>query len=70
MEHTSVKTKELYRIPRNTYIRVGESVLLFDHLDGMYSFCTDKDGNVHHIAAWAEVEIVDGFDSIFNSATK
>jgi len=60
----------LFKIPRNTYIRVGEDVLLFDHVDGMYSFCTDKDGNVHHIAAWAEVEIVDGFNITFNIAVK
>jgi hypothetical protein len=36
---------------------VGE-VLNFHGLDGMYSFCTDKDGNVVHLKAWAEVEVV------------
>jgi hypothetical protein len=27
----------------------------FSHVDGMYSYCTDGDGNVYHPVAWAEV---------------
>ena len=27
----------------------------FDHVDGMYSFCTDEHNNVYHPAAWADV---------------
>ncbi len=34
-------------------------VVTFHHLDGMYSYCTDDDGHVWHLAAYAEVEIVD-----------
>ncbi len=34
-------------------------ILDFHRVDGMYSHCKDKEGNVVHIAAWTEVEVVD-----------
>ena len=64
---------ELYKVPNNTKIRViseartppscpdsekGE-ILDFHHIDGMYSFCKDKDGNTVNLVSWAEVEIVE-----------
>ena len=63
---------KLYEVPRNTKIRIVDDekappahrdfdkgeVLLFDHIDGMYSFCYDQAGKVVHLAAWAEVEVV------------
>lgn len=53
---------KLYDVPRNTRVRVLEGEerieVLFDHIDGMYSYCKDKDGNIIHLAAWTEVEIV------------
>jgi len=63
---------KLYEVPRNTKIRlksiengppasidpeVGE-VYMFKHLDGMYSYCLDKDNNVVHLPGWAEVGVV------------
>jgi len=30
-------------------------VFLFDHIDGMYSYCKDMAGNVVHFAAWTKV---------------
>lgn len=52
---------KLYDVPRNTRIVIkDEDDLLrlnFHHIDGAYSYCTDDEGNVVHIAAWAEVEI-------------
>jgi hypothetical protein len=33
-------------------------VLTFDHIDGMYSYCTDDQGNVVHPAAWTEVQVL------------
>lgn len=33
--------------------------LYFYHIDGMYSFCHDKDGNYVHLVAWAEVEVIE-----------
>ena len=37
----------------------AEEVLMFSHIDGMYSFCRDMNGNVVHLVCWQEVEIVD-----------
>jgi hypothetical protein len=30
----------------------------FGHIDGMYSYCKDLNGNVVHFAAWTKVEKV------------
>lgn len=54
---------KLYDVPNNTKVRLNDDEgnyldLLFHHLDGMYSYCTDDNGNVVHLAAWTEVEIV------------
>jgi hypothetical protein len=63
---------KLYDIPRKSKIRIVSGakappdsrdfdeyeVLDFDHIDGMYSLCYDKDKNPVHLVAWAEVEIV------------
>ena len=56
---------KLYDVPYGTNIRLqdddGNTLdLKFHYLDGAYSYCTDKDGNVQHVVLWAEVEIVDG----------
>lgn len=55
---------ELYNVPNNTKIRLkdglfSEDILLFHHIDGMYSYCTDMSGGVIHLAAWTEVDIVE-----------
>ena len=44
--------------PAHKHLNTGE-VLRFAHLDGMYSYCTDADGNAVHIAGWTEVEVVE-----------
>lgn len=36
---------------------VGE-VYTFHHIDGMYSYCKDPQGNVVHLPAWSDVEVV------------
>lgn len=56
---------KLYDVPRNSRIKVigapqiteGEE-LNFRSIDGMYSYCTRDDGEVVHLAAWTEVEII------------
>lgn len=63
---------KLHEVPRGTKIRVrgdvkippaappievGE-ILHFNHIDGMYSHCRDMAGNVVHLVAWADVDIV------------
>jgi hypothetical protein len=64
---------ELYHVPPNSRIRVTEAgnpppggiapevgkEYNFAHIDGMYSYCTDDYGNVVHLRAWTEVEIID-----------
>jgi hypothetical protein len=65
---------KLYNVPRNSLIRVigkevitpptnkvtsGADVFRFSHIDGMYSYCVDEHGDVVHLAAWTEVEVLD-----------
>jgi hypothetical protein len=64
---------ELYNVPRNSRIRVISDIkvppgapeikagdeLNFRSIDGMYSYCTTDAGQVVHLVAWAEVEIID-----------
>ena len=64
---------ELFNVPRNSRIKVivedkappgapqieeGEE-LNFRSIDGMYSYCTRDNGEVVHLAAWTEVEVID-----------
>ena len=52
------KTVKLYEVPRHSRIVLSNGVELnFKHLDGMYSYCTDDEGNVVHISASAEVTV-------------
>ena len=49
---------KLYEVPNNTQVVLSSGLnLKFHHIDGMYSYCTDSDNNVYHIAAWEEVEV-------------
>ena len=55
---------KLYDLPYGTDFQLrdedGNALRLrFHYIDGAYSYCTDKDGNSHHIAVWSDVEIVD-----------
>jgi hypothetical protein len=50
---------KLYNVPIGSTIKLDVGIVLkFHHIDGMFSVCTDADGNVWHISASAEVEIV------------
>ena len=63
---------KLYEVPRNSRIRFtdeGETTELnFSHIDGMYSYNTDDKGNVWHLAAWTEVEVVD--EDLYDAAVR
>ncbi len=65
---------KLYEVPRNSRIRVlsetvesppcslsaeKNEVLDFAHVDGMYSLCYRGDGEIVHLSALTDVEIVD-----------
>lgn len=63
---------KLHDVPPGTKIRVldetktppaspeieEQDILFFHHIDGMYSYCEDMEGNVVHLIAWADVEII------------
>jgi hypothetical protein len=63
---------KLYDVPRNTKVRVLDEIKVppgapeikkgevidFDHIDGMYSYCHNAAGQLVHLAAWAEVEVL------------
>ena len=63
---------KLHDVPRNSRIRVIGDVktppssdeieeqeeLNFRSIDGMYSYCTRDSGEVVHLAAWADVEVI------------
>lgn len=61
---------KLYELPRNRRFTLNEQpkqppdilyevdilkVYTLHHIDGMYSYVTDIDGNIYHFAAWTEV---------------
>lgn len=64
---------KLYEVPNNTQVRIVTTedpppgalptwvgqVILFNHIDGMYSYCTDEDNHVVHLKAWTEVDILE-----------
>jgi len=47
----------LYKVPNNSFIKMPATdyVLHFDHIDGMYSYCTNMFGEVVHISAFTTV---------------
>lgn len=44
--------------PAAPWIEDGE-VIFFDHIDGMYSLCRKRSGQLCHLVAWQEVEVVE-----------
>jgi hypothetical protein len=54
---------KLYEVPRYSKIKLQDGTVLdFHHIDGMYSYCIDSNGNPQHIAAWVDVEIVNHYE--------
>ena len=64
---------KLHAVPNRTNVRILDDIqtppgaprlekgdiIFFDHIDGMYSYCKNSAGEVVHLVAWAEVEIVE-----------
>jgi hypothetical protein len=36
----------------------ADDVVLFYHVDGMYSLCRNRGGELVHLKAWTEVELI------------
>jgi hypothetical protein len=67
---------ELYKIPAGSKFKISPNekvqippdspapdyrdVYKLHNIDGMYSYCTDVNGRVVHLAAWTDVEVVSG----------
>lgn len=53
---------KMYMTPNRCHIRIigdeSNQIFYFDHLDGLYSYCLDKDQNVVHLHCGTEVEVV------------
>lgn len=47
---------KLYELERDTYFTLEGHRFIFKKVDGMYSICLDEEGNIHHIAAFADIE--------------
>lgn len=56
---------KLYEVPKDSIVRSLEKdcthEFKFHNVDGMYSYCHDKAGNICHYVAWMEVEIIKEF---------
>ena len=52
---------KLYEVPRRTHVRIPgtDETYFFERIDGMYSLCRNQTGQVVHLIATLEVEIVD-----------
>lgn len=55
---------KLYNLPRGSRIFCecsdGSAYVVFDHVDGMYSYCETEKGAVVHLSAATKLEPVDG----------
>ena len=60
----------LYEVPKNSKIYDGEEILIFRHLDGMYSYCSSTNGIVHILADTPLEEYLDGFRIIIPHDTE
>jgi hypothetical protein len=56
-------TLKLYEVANGSYVQPDgtDEVFLFHRPDGLFSVCTDKDGNLVHLYINHEVKIMKGF---------
>ena len=52
-------TTEGRRIPPCAPPIEDNEVIFFHHIDGMYSLCENQRGEIVHLVAWQEVEVVE-----------
>ena len=46
------------KVPPSAPMIADGEVIFFHHIDGMYSLCRNQGGQICHLVAWQEVEIV------------
>jgi hypothetical protein len=46
---------KLYEVPRNSIVRTKDYEFYFFHIDGMFSLCKDKKGQVFHLLSTTDV---------------
>lgn len=47
--------EEEIKVPVDAHDFKMSDIYRFNNLDGMYSYCTDMEGTVHHFAGWTKV---------------
>jgi hypothetical protein len=57
-EHYTEEETLLWKVPRNSMINLNGTLYKFYHVDGMYSYCKNMDGEVVHLAAYTPVKVV------------
>ena len=55
---------KLYEVKRNSIIKIGNTMLFFRRVDGMYSICYDQYLNAHYIGSDEDVEVINDPDTI------
>ncbi len=69
---------QLYEIPKNSKIKVmtnilGERIITFHHVDGMYSLCTidgiEGDDKYVHLSVMTPLKLIDGIYEIDDTET-
>lgn len=62
------KTKKLYELPRGEgiVIHVGDVEVIFDHIDGMYSYCWRKDDRNHLVHLMVGSELAEREDGSYD----
>jgi hypothetical protein len=54
----------LFLLDKGSKIRVGDTLITFHKLDGAYSYCTDEEGNVHHLSV--TTPLILGDDGVYS----
>jgi hypothetical protein len=57
-EGTWVRVLENTEGPPSSPDHKTDDVVLYFHVDGMYSLCRNKGGEMVHLKAWTEVELI------------
>ena len=52
------KSMKLYELTPMSMFEIDGQLLKLHHIDGMYSYCKDKEGKTIYLAAFTDVEII------------